>query len=134
MSNPEDKIGREFKENYSSFQVGAKRIDDAMLGIADRVPVYAQMHEFAMHEVGISANKFYTSPEILTPAILEVAERYGFDAGFVDYDVYNIEAEALGQKVIFFEDHLPDVDRSTPLIVDPKDLDKIRTPDFNVAG
>jgi uroporphyrinogen-III decarboxylase len=105
-----------------------------MKGIPDRVPVYAQMHEFAMHELGIPAKTFYTTPEILTPATLEIAERYGFDVGFVDYDVYNIEAEALGQKVVFFEKHVPDVDRSTPLITGPVDLDKIKTPDFDTAG
>jgi len=124
----------DFKDNYYSFQEGAKRLNDAMKGIPDRVPVYAQMHEFTMHELGIPANKFYTTPEILTPATLEIAERYGLDVGFVDYDVYNIEAEALGQKVVFFENYIPDVDRSTPLISGPSDLHKIRTPDFDTAG
>ncbi len=111
----------DFKKDYSSFQEGAKRFADAMKGIPDRVPVYAQMHEFAMNELGIQANTFYTTPEILAPAILEVAERYGIDVGFIDYDVYNIEVEALGQKVIFFEDHIPDVDRTAPLITGPED-------------
>ena len=124
----------DFKDNYYSFQEGAKRLVDAMKGIPDRVPVYAQMHEFTMQELGIPAKTFYTTPEILTPATLEIAERYGLDAGFVDYDVYNIEAESLGQKVVFFENHIPDVDRSTPLISDPKDLDKLRTPDFDTEG
>ena len=124
----------DFKGDYYSFQEGAQRLDEAMKGIPDRVPVYAQMHEFAMHELGIPAKTFYTTPEILTLATLEIAERYGFDVGFVDYDVYNIEAEALGQKVVFFEKHVPDVDRSTPLITGPVDLDKIKTPDFDTAG
>jgi len=123
-----------FKDKYYSFQEGAKRLDDALKGIPDQVPVYAQMHEFAMKELGIPAKTFYTTPDILTPATLEIAERYGIDVGFVDYDVYNIEAEALGQKVVFFENHIPDVDRSTPLITGPNDLDKIRTPDFDTAG
>lgn len=124
----------EFKDNYYSFQEGAKRLNAAMKGIPDRVPVYAQMHEFTMHELGIPAKNFYTTPEILTPATLEIAERYGIDVGFVDYDVYNIEAEALGQKVVFLENHIPDVDRSTPLISGPKDLHKIKTPHFDSTG
>jgi uroporphyrinogen-III decarboxylase len=134
MRNLEQKPKQVFKDNYFSFQEGANRLDDAMKGIPDRIPVYAQMHEFTMHELGIPAKMFYTTPEILTPATLEIAERYGIDVGFVDYDVYNIEAEALGQKVVFFENHIPDVDRSTPLITGPDDLDKIRTPDFDAAG
>jgi hypothetical protein len=123
-----------FNKDYSSFQEGAKRLDDAMKGTPDRVPVYAQLHEFAMKELGIPPKIFYTTPEIIVPASLEVAEQYGIDVGFVDYDVYNIEVEALGQKVIFFEDHMPDVDRSAPLITGPDDLDKIRTPDFDTEG
>ena len=99
---------QDFKDDYYSFQEGAKRFDEAMKGIPDRVPVYAQMHEFAMNELGIPPKIFYTTPEIIAPATLEVSERYGIDVGFVDYDVYNIEVEALGQKVIFFEDHMPD--------------------------
>ena len=124
----------DFKDNYYSFQEGAKRLNAAMKGIPDRVPVYAQMHEFTMHELGIPAKNFYTTPEILTPATLEIAERYGIDVGFVDYDVYNIEAEAFGQKVVFLENHIPDVDRSTPLISGPKDLHIIKTPDFDSTG
>jgi len=134
MSKQEKKLGQDFKENYSSFQVGAKRFDDAMHGIADRVPVFAQMHEFTMEALGIPANVFYTRPEILVPATLEIAERYEFDLSFVDYDVYNIEAEALGQKVIFFEHDMPDIERSSPLITGPDDLDKIRTPNFDTEG
>jgi len=123
-----------FKTDYSRFQEGAKRLKDAMSGIPDRTPVYAQMHEFAMHELGIPAKTFYTTPEILTPGSLEIAERLGLDAGFVDYDVYNIEAEGLGQKIVYFEKEIPDVDRATPLITGPENLNKIRTPDFDSTG
>lgn len=128
------KLNHGFKSDYSGFQEGAKRLNDAMIGVTNRTPVYAQMHEFTMHELGIPAEKSYTTPELLTPATLEVAETYGIDVCFMDYDVYNIEAEALGQKVVFFENHIPDVDRRTPLIAGHDDLGKIRTPDFDSAG
>jgi uroporphyrinogen-III decarboxylase len=134
MNKPEQNPNLVFKDNYFGFQEGAKLLKDAMKGIPDRVPVYAQMHEFTMNELGIPAKTFYTTPEILTPATLEIAEQYGLDVGFVDYDVYNIEAEALGQKVVFFEKDMPDVDRTSPLISSPDDLDKIKTPDFDAAG
>ncbi len=123
-----------FKKDYSSFQAGDKRLTAAMQGIPDRVPVYAQMHEFAMQELGVNAKTFYTTPEIIAPGSLEIAKRYGLDVGFVDYDVYNIEAEALGQEVIFFEDHMPDVNRCTPLITGADDLHKIKTPNFDSDG
>jgi hypothetical protein len=105
-----------------------------MAGVPDRVPVYAQMHEFALAELDIPASEFYTRVELLVPASLEIQQRYGIDVAFIDYDVYNIEAEALGQKVIFSDDHMPDVDRSRPLIASEDDLCKIRTPDFASEG
>lgn len=122
------------KQDYSSFQKGAKRLEAAMSGIPDRVPVYAQLHEFAMQELGIPASEFYTTPEILTPGSLEITERYDIDVGYVDYDVYNIEAEALGQRIIFSDSHMPDVDRAKPLITGPDDLKGIQKPDFDSAG
>jgi uroporphyrinogen-III decarboxylase len=134
MSNLKKNIELVFKEDYFGFQEGAKRLEDALAGNPDRIPVYAQIHEFTMSEFGIPAKTFYTTPDILTPATLEVAEQYGLDVGYVDYDVYNIEAEGLGQKVVYFEDHVPDVDRGVPLITGPDDLVKIKTPDFDTAG
>lgn len=122
------------QNDYSHFQEGAHRLEMAMRGLPDRVPVYAQLHEFAMKELGLSAREFYTRPEILVPAVLEITARYGIDVAFVDYDVYNIEAEALGQRVIFSDEHMPDVDRSAPLIRGRDDLAKIKTPDFDAEG
>jgi uroporphyrinogen-III decarboxylase len=61
-------------------------------------------------------------------------EKYGLDVPYLDYDVYNIEAEALGQKIIYSDHEMPDVDRSNPLIQDRNDLSKIRTPDFDSQG
>jgi len=123
-----------YMKDYSSFQKGAKRFQTALGGIPDRVPVYAQLHEFAMQELGVLAREFYTNSELLTTGSLEITEQYGIDVGLVDYDVYNIEAEALGQKVIFKNQHMPDVDRSTPLITGRRDLINIKTPDFDTAG
>jgi len=123
-----------YRKDYSSFQIGSRRFQTALRGIPDRVPIFAQLHEFAMHELGVPADKFFTSPEIITSGSLEITERYGIDVGFVDYDVYNIEAESLGQTIIFSKEHMPDVDRSAPLITGPQDLNKIKTPDFESAG
>jgi hypothetical protein len=124
----------EFKKDYSSFQAGAGRMETAMQGIPDRVPVCAQVHEFVMRELGINAKEFYTTPHYLPAGTLEIMERYGIDVPVVDYDVYNIEAEALGQTVIYSDHGIPDVDRSRPLISGPGDLAKINTPDFDKQG
>ena len=122
------------RPDFSSFQEGAKRFERAMRGIPDRVPVCAQMHEFAMKEIGAGPKEFYRNPELLVHGTLEVQDKFGIDVPVLDYDVYNIEAEAIGQKIIFGEDHMPDVDRTRPLIRDREDLKKIRTPDFDSQG
>jgi uroporphyrinogen decarboxylase len=120
--------------DFSSFQEGAKRFDTAMRGIPDRVPVCAQMHEFAMKEIGARPIEFYSTPEMLVNGTLEIQEKYGIDVPVLDYDVYNIEAQAIGQEIVFGDDHMPDVDRTKPLIRSREDLDKIRTPDFDTQG
>ena len=57
-----------------------------------KINTRAQLSNLAMQELGVPANKFYTSPEIITSGSLEITERYGIDVGIVDYDVYNNES------------------------------------------
>jgi uroporphyrinogen-III decarboxylase len=105
-----------------------------MSGIPDRVPVFTQMHEFAMQELRVNAKEFFTHPDLLVGGYLSVLEKYAIDVPTLDYDVYNIEAEAIGQTVIFSDHDMPDVDRSDPLIKNRNDLKKIKTPDFASDG
>jgi uroporphyrinogen-III decarboxylase len=122
------------KLNYSFFQDGIRRMKIAMKGIPERVPICAQMHEFVMKELGANAREFYTTPELLPIGTLEIMEKYGIDVPFLDYDVYNIEAEGIGQRIVYSDDHMPDIDRSQPLIRGKDDLKKIVTPHFDSAG
>ena len=57
-----------------------------------KINTRAQLSNLAMQELGVPANKFYTSPEIITTGSLEITERYGSDVGIMDYDVYNNES------------------------------------------
>lgn len=122
------------QKEFSSFQDGVRRFETAMNGIPDRVPVCAQMHEFAMKEIGATAKDFYTNAQLLAGGTLEIQEKYGIDVPVLDYDVYNIEAEAIGQEMKYSDTDMPDVDRTRPLIRDRDDLKKIRTPDFDTQG
>jgi uroporphyrinogen-III decarboxylase len=65
---------------------------------------------------------------------LLVTEYYQLDVVSNFWDVYNIEAEALGQKVVYPTTGIPDTDRTQPLISSPEDLDKIRPPDPYKSG
>lgn len=84
-----------------------------MNGIPDCVPVFAQMHRFTIDQFGLNARQVYTTPELLVPASLQMAESYEMDIGCIDYDVYNIEAEAIGQTVLYFDEQLPEFVHST---------------------
>ncbi len=125
-----------FGKDYTHFQKGAHLLEHALAkdNVPQRVPVYAQLHEFAMKELGITAREFYSTPELMIYGALEITEKYGIDVPYADYDVYNIEAEALGQALVWHDDFMPDVDRRKPLISGPEDLGKIITPDFTADG
>lgn len=119
---------------YAHFQQGADRLRAAMAGQPDRIPVFAQMHEFVAEQLRIPRKEFFTNPEIMVPAMLEVHAEYGLDAASTTFDVYNIEAEGLGQKLVWSDAFMPDVDRTEMLIRNRRDLSWIRTPDFDSVG
>ncbi len=122
------------KNNYPFLQEGAKRQEEANKGIPDRVPVRAQMPEFARKELGLGTREFYSSPELIAAGTLEIMERYGIDSPYLDYDVYNIEPEGLGMEVLWSDESLPDLNYAKPIIMDENDLKKIKTPDFDSVG
>jgi uroporphyrinogen-III decarboxylase len=118
----------------SAFQDGFRRYRAAMKGIPDRVPVFAQMHEFVLDALKVQPKEFFTTPELMVKGSLDIMETYGIDVAVLDYDVYNIEAEALGQAIIYSNTGMPDVDRTKPLIREKSDLNKLHTPDFEKDG
>jgi uroporphyrinogen-III decarboxylase len=98
------------------------------------VIIGAQSNDHSAQLAGISSNRFFT--EALTFAHVQalVTEYYRVDAPINFWDVYNIEAEALGQIVKYNPEGIPDADRTRPLINKPSDLDSIRPPDPRKAG
>jgi uroporphyrinogen-III decarboxylase len=122
------------QHDFTHFQEGSARLRRAMTGLVDRVPVFGQLHEFAAEYLGIPRREFFTRPELSVPALLQTQNDFGIDVASVTFDVYNIEAEALGQELMWTDGCMPDVDRSKPLIRGRSDLARIRTPDFETAG
>jgi uroporphyrinogen-III decarboxylase len=125
---------QKLKKDYSNFQQGLGRLQTAMQGVPDRVPVLAQMHEFAIKKLGIHAKQFFTQPKYSVAGYLAVLQKYGIDVPTIDYDIYNIEAEAIGQTIIYSAHDMPDVNRLDPLIKSPGDLKKIKKPNFSSDG
>ena len=98
------------------------------------VIIAAQCNDHSARLAGIPYPGFYKDPEVFARTQLLVTEYYGFDAPNNTWDVYNIEAEAMGQKIVYHETGIPDVDRTDPLIKEHADLDKIRVPDPYRSG
>lgn len=116
------------------FRIGAAQMSLALQGNTGTIPIYSQLHEFAAFHKGIASDIFYNDARELVSAQLEVANEFGFQVPTVTFDVYNIEAEGLGQKLVFDREHMPDIDRTQPLLRQEADLEKIKTPDFERRG
>jgi uroporphyrinogen-III decarboxylase len=125
---------KDYKEKYFKFQEAFQWVTDADKGIPKRVPIYAQLCELIPEETGKSARQVFQDPELLNVGTFTICEKYGIDVPTVEFDVYNIEAEALGQTLIFHDKIMPDIDRAHPYIQEESDLGKIVTPDFDKAG
>ena len=106
----------------------------AMTGVPRCVPVFAQMHDHAARLAGVSVREFCTNPKTFVEVTVLASEYYQFDFPRLLCDGYNIEAEALGQKMIYSDDALPDVDRTDPLIKTPSDLARLKPPDPHSSG
>jgi hypothetical protein len=101
---------------------------------SDHVIIGAQSNDHSAHLAGIPPRRFLTDALLFTRVQLLVTEYYGFDAVLNFWDVYNVEAEAMGQKVAYLPGRLPDIDRSEALISTPSDLDRIKPPDPYKSG
>ncbi len=116
------------------FEAGYRRLEAAMNGGADEVPVIVQMHEFAMAHMGQPGRVFYTDPEVFVRGICQTTLDCRFDTPSFIWDVYNVEAEALGLPLILFDDMAPALDNATPLIATEADLARLKAPDPARAG
>lgn len=116
-----------------NFNQGFKRLASTMKGEGDRPPVFAQLHEFALQQSGESGVKFYQNPEVYVRGILNTAKNINLDIPDIVWDVYNIEAHALGAKIIFEEKASPALDQ-TPVIENEKDLAALKIPDPENSG
>lgn len=101
---------------------------------ANHIAVGAQINDHAAHLAGVSAEQFFKDPETFTSLQMLVTEYYQLDTLSNFWDVYNVEAEAMGQKVIYYPDGLPDIDRTQQLISRPSDLDRLQPPDPYTSG
>ena len=101
---------------------------------AKHVIIAAQSIDHSAYLAGVPYQRYFTDARTFAETQLLVSKYYKFDAPNNTWDVYNIEAEALGQKTVYPPDGIPDVDRTQPLIDSPAGLDKIQIPDPYTSG
>jgi hypothetical protein len=98
------------------------------------VAIGAQCNDHSAFLAGVPAKQFFTDASTFARVQLLITEYYQLDVLSNFWDVYNIEAEALGQKIIYPPSGIPDVDRTRPLISTPADLDRLSPPDPYRSG
>jgi len=103
-------------------------------GKNSHVLIAAQCNDHSARLAGVPTRRFFTDAEAFAHTQLLTTAYYGLDAPNNLWDVYNIEAEALGQKIVYPPDGIPDADRTDPLIKSPADLNKIKIPDPFKSG
>ncbi len=118
--------------------LGKKEFEErggGLLSIATKEPpktltVTAQMHDHVMTVSQVPAKVFFYEPRPFVDAFEAVGAYYGMDGAMPFADVYNYEAEALGQAMIYGEHSMPTIDFRDPLIKQPGDLAKVKIPDW----
>ena len=98
------------------------------------IVIGAQSNDQSAQLAGISSERFFTDAQTFAKVQLLIAEYYQVDVPINFWDVYNLEAESLGQKVVYPAGGIPDIDRTKPLIGTPADLDRIAPPDPYKSG
>lgn len=95
------------------------------------VPLGAQVNEYIPELCKVPYDLlFRDDPVAMAECTLLTWEYTGIDLLVLNTDCYNFEVEALGGKLSFYEDHIPDIDRSDLFIKGEADLDKIKFEGF----
>ena len=113
---------------------GAARAKRGALGLADRPPVYAQISHHSARLAGASTVEFFRDAKTFLRSELTADLFYGIDGPTIHYDVYNIEAEALGARLLWDEGQVPAVDPRRPLLDSPAAHERLRPPKPGQAG
>jgi hypothetical protein len=90
----------------------------------------AQITTHAINLTGVNAIDFLNDAKLFLDTQKYVFDYYGLDKLCTIYDVYNIEAEALGQKMKYFKRDMPAVNTGRPFIENKSDIKKIQNIDF----
>lgn len=92
----------------------------------ERVPIITLEQEHAVAMAGIKYSEFATDPKKLAQTHLKTIRRHSLDWAWVHVDDW-IEFEAMGNRVRFFDDKVPQAEEYA--VKSESDMDKLRIPD-----
>ena len=96
---------------------------------ADRVPFVPAIYEHKGVLIGKSPSEICRSAEWLCAGLRAELEVYDADMLVIGIDVYNVEAEALGCKVVYFAESNDVPGIVEPIVRSPADLARLGVPD-----
>ncbi|MBK1875461.1 uroporphyrinogen decarboxylase family protein [Pelagicoccus mobilis] len=100
----------------------------------DRIPFCPAIYEHKGFLIDKTPSQICRDADLLVEGLLAEYERYKPDFLTVGIDVYNVEAEALGCKIVYFDD-TPDVPGVEEYPVKtPEDFDKLTIPNPKTDG
>lgn len=99
-----------------------------------RVPFSPSVYEHRGFLIGRSPSEIAQDPNLMYEGLLVEHETYHGDFMTVGVDLYNVEAEALGAKVSFFEDSNSVPGIAGKIIKSKDDFYKLKIPDPEKAG
>jgi hypothetical protein len=115
-------------------RLGIKRVEEVLSGQSQYVPVIAQLAAHTISLTKVNEREFWSDPRVFLESHLLASEYYELDSPSTYFDIYNIEAEALGQKLVWIPGEFPEIDHTYQLISQPTDLDHIKAPDPRQDG
>ena len=96
---------------------------------ADRIPFVPAIYEHKGALIGKSPSAICRSAEYLYSGLREELAIYDPDMLVIGIDVYNVEAEALGCRVVYFEDSNDCPGIAEPIVNSAADLTKLHIPE-----
>ena len=103
----------------------------------DRVPFLPAIYEHKAWFVGETPSKVSRDSHLLIGALTAEYERVRPDALTIGVDVYNVEAEAVGCKVTYYDDgdnSVPAISPQAAIFHGPEDISSLTIPDPRKAG
>ena len=96
---------------------------------ADRIPFVPAIYEHKAALIGKSPSQVCRNADLLNEALHKELEVYDADMLVIGIDVYNVEAESLGCKVVYFDDSNDCPGIVEPIVDGPTALHRLGVPD-----